>query len=324
MGTDWKQVGLALAAATAHTAEHVLPLSGKGDKLGADHLAVETLRAELQSLPYRMMVVIGEGEKDRAPMLYSGERLGSRSAEAPGLDLIVDPLECTTNFARGLPDSMVVVAATTEGTVQPIPGTYMEQLLVPPAAAGLLEADLRLDSSPAALLPEVAAALGRKVEDVTVVVQDRPRHKELIEGIRTAGAGVALIDSGSISAALEITSSSSGRLNLMWGIFGAPEGLVIAFLAALSGAGFLGRIRPHDPRTEEETRLLRLYDRTLSAQDWVQGQGVLVCSGLHASAVLPGAEWTPAGVRVHTLLWTHGHRSIATHLAGQQSSVEEF
>ena len=324
MATDWRQVGLDLAAATARTAQTLLPYSGKGDKLTADHVAVETLRAELQSTPYRMTVVIGEGEKDHAPMLYSGERLGAGGPEALGLDLVVDPLECTTNFARGLPDSMVVVAATSEGTVQPIPGTYMQQLLVPPSAAHLLGNGLGLESSPPDLLAEVAAALDRKVEELTVVVQDRPRHKELVEAIRAAGAGVALIDSGSISAALEIAAQSTGRLNMMWGVFGAPEGLVIAFLAALTGAGFLGRIRPHDERSEGQARLLRLNERTLSAKDWMQGEGVLLCSGLHTNSLLPGAERTPQGVLVRTLLWTHAHRSLVTHLSGQQSSLEEF
>ncbi len=324
MSLPWSQVGLALADATARTAAQVFSYSGKGDKHGADHTAVETMRAELQALPYRMTVVIGEGEKDQAPMLYSGERLGSRADDAPGLDLVVDPLECTTNFSRGLPDSMVVLAATTEGTVQPVPGTYMEQMLLPPHAADLLDEGVHLETDVREVLSRTAQRLGRSVPELTVVIQDRPRHKELIEAVRREGAGVSLIESGSISAALEVATQSGGRLSIMWGVYGAPEGLVIAFLAALTGAGFLGRVRPHDARSEEQTRLLRLEGRTLRAEDWMHGEGVLLCSGLHSNSLVPGVERANDGLRVTTLLWTHAGRSLITHAGGRRVSVREF
>lgn len=321
---NWNEVGLSLVEVTAQTAAEVFAHSGKNDKHTADHVAVEGLRARLQGLPFRMTVVSGEGEKDKAPMLFSGERLGNAGDSGPGLDLIVDPLECTTNFARGLPDSMVVLAATEEGATQPVPGTYMKQMLLPAASANRLGRDINLDSAPAEVLELVGRDTNRKPSEITVVVQDRPRHQQLIAELRAAGASVALVESGSISAALEIAAEQNGRLTMMWGIFGAPEGLIIALLAALTGLGFLGRIEPHDETTTAQAELLGLARRSLTAREWVQGPGVLICSGLHSNSILPGVSRGSQGLTVHSLLWAEGTRSRITHSPNAPLIVREF
>ena len=204
-----------MAGVTDAVARAVISLSGKNQKNKADHICVEAMRSGLNRLPYEMTVVIGEGEKDEAPMLYSGEVLGS-GGEA--LDLIVDPLECTSNFAKGLPDSMTVILAAEKGSVIHVPGTYMEQILLP------LDADPGpgvFDMERKEVLKRVSESLKVPVQDLTVIVQNRSRHEHLIEDIRSAGASVALIESGSISAACDIFARPQSRYHLLWGSFGA-------------------------------------------------------------------------------------------------------
>lgn len=326
---DFWETGRQLAQATESTARALMPYSGKGDKHEADGVAVRTLRESLNSLNLKLRIVIGEGEKDRAPMLYSGEQLGvpaDRTGEDGVLDLVVDPLECTGNFARGLSDSLCVLTASPANSVQAVPGTYMEQLLLPPPVTPLLGKEIDLDVPVEKVLKLTADSLGRSLRDITIVVQDRPRHERLIADIRKVGAGVSLIPSGSISAALKIMLGSSKRLTMMWGIFGAPEGLVLALLANCSRYGFLGRIHPHDEKSREETKALGLAGKTLTGTEWITGRGVVVISGVHTSIVLPGVEYVPSGpsLRVHTLLWTNDVRRVVTHLDGKEESIRDL
>lgn len=325
-----EKIGIQLAGVTEQAARAVMPLSGKGDKNTADQLAVEAMRDALNRIDQRFHIVLGEGGKDDAPMLYSGEVLGLRKADpaAESFDLIVDPLECTTNFAKGLPDSMSVLLAAPAGTVQAVPGTYMEQLLVPREAAHLLDGEINLDTPVAEVLPRVAAALGNALHEMCVVVQDRPRHQQLIEQIRATGAGVSLIDSGSISSAFRVILGRSRRTHMLWGTFGAPEGVVIAFMARQAGSGFLGRIRPHDEATAAETRELGLEGRSLREKDLVRAGGVIVLSGIHSSSLLRGVELvTRNGKHVHrvyTVLWTGDRQKLLVHEDGELIRQERF
>ncbi len=325
--TELKQLGLDLASVTEATARAVMPLSGKGDKHTADHLAVERMRQRLNELAYHFHVVLGEGGKDEAPMLFSGERLGLFAGDAAReqFDLIVDPLECTTNFACGLPDAMSVALAAPAGSIQSVPGSYMHQLLLPPRAAGLLDEGIDLDTPADELLARTAEALGLLVSDLCVVIQDRPRHKELIDAVRAQGAGVALIESGSISAAVEVLRGV-GRLHLLLGVFGAPEGVAIAFMARETGAGFLGRMAPHNEESAEETRALGLEGKQLRETELVRADGVIAMSGIHGSAILPGVELLRASgklsMRVHTMVWTPRQIWRVEHVDGRPGPVE--
>ncbi|MEQ9364695.1 MAG: fructose-bisphosphatase class II [Leptospirales bacterium] len=326
-----EELGLELAGVTERAARAVMPYSGKGDKDSADELAVEAMRDALNQLDRRFHVVLGEGGKDDAPMLYSGEVLGRRKEQGPdseSYDLIVDPLECTTNFARGLPDSMSVLLAAPAGSVQAVPGTYMEQLLVPGEAAHLLDGDIGLDTPVAEALPRIAKAMGNEVSEMCVVVQDRPRHKDLIAAIRATGAGVSLIDSGSISSAFRVILGRSRRTHMLWGTFGAPEGVVLAFMAREAGSGFLGRVRPHDEATTAETRELGLENKTLRETDLVRSGGVIVLSGIHSSSLLRGVELVSRGGRrvhrVYTVLWTGDRQKLLVHEDGELTRRERF
>lgn len=325
-----EKLGMDLAGVTEQAARAVMPYSGKGDKDTADQMAVEAMRAALNQLDNRFHIVLGEGGKDDAPMLFSGELLGRRKDDPGGesYDLIVDPLECTTNFAKGLPDSMSVLLAAPAGTVQAVPGTYMEQLLVPPEAAHLLDGHIDLDTPVAEALPRIAQAMGNEVFEMCVVVQDRPRHKELIAAIRATGAGVSLIDSGSISSAFRVILGRSRRTHMLWGTFGAPEGVVLAFMAREAGSGFLGRIKPHDDATVAETRELGLENKTLREKDLVRSGGVIVLSGIHSSSLLRGVELVTRNGRhvhrVYTVLWTGDRQQLLVHEDGELTRQERF
>ncbi|MBI40674.1 MAG: fructose-bisphosphatase class II [Leptospiraceae bacterium] len=302
----WIDRGKELAWVTDSVARSVIELSGKNAKNEADHICVEAMREGLNDLPYKMTVVIGEGEKDEAPMLYSGEVLGAGGEE---MDLIVDPLECTSNFAKGLPDSMTVILAAERGSVIHVPGTYMEQILIPLQAdpgPGIFEME-RKD-----VLKQVSDALDVPVKDLTVIVQNRPRHENLIEDIRSAGASVALIESGSISAACDIFARSENRYHMLWGSFGAPEGLVLGFLSRANGYRFYGRIDPHNEKTEEEARELGVLGRVLRGDEWIAGSGVLVMTGLHDSTWLRGVRRSyrkdEVDHKTTTVIWSLGQK----------------
>lgn len=316
-----------LARVTETTARALMPLSAKGKKDEADQLAVDTMRAQLNALDYNFRVVLGEGAKDNAPMLYTGETLGKKKDSASrAIDLVVDPLECTTNFSKGLPDSTSVLLAVEQGHVQFVPGSYMQQLLVPGQASHLLDTQITLDSPVPEILGHVAQSVNRKINELVVVVQDRPRHKELIESIRKEGAGISLVESGSISAAFEVVAGQSKRTQLLWGTFGAPEALIIAFMARQSGFGFLARMVPHDQKTAIETRQLGLENKTLHTRDLVSGDAVLCISGIHASSWLRGVEALTQSnshrFRVHTLYWKEKTPVVLVHIDGELVEVK--
>ena len=324
---DYNETGMAIAKATEAVARAVVTLSGKGKKDDADHVAVETMREVLNSLELNLHVHLGEGEKDNAPMLYTGERLGKNAGQGGDVfDLVVDPLECTTNFSRGLADSTSVIVASPEGSFQEIPGSYMDQIFISPMAGNCLEKDgLTIDSDPADVVRSVSSAIGCPVAELTVVVQDRPRHKELIEGIRKAGAGVSMIESGSISAALEILVNPGSRSQMLWGTFGAPEGLVLAAASNLGGNTFYGRIAPHNDTARAHAEELGMLNRILSGKEWVREPVILVVSGIHSSTWLRGVERAYAdgkgNYKTHTIVWTPEKRMELIYRDGDFSEM---
>lgn len=323
---DFYSLGLELSGATDLAARRVMRWSGKGRKNEADHEAVSAVREYIDRLNHSFIVLIGEGEKDQAPQLYAGERLGRKAGE-PEIDLVVDPLECTTNFARGLHDSMSVVMAAPRGRIPEIPGTYMTQLLVPPSPAAdylnSLPASDVIDMKTKDLLKVTAEKNGVSPADFVVVVQDRPRHTELIESIRSMGAGVALIESGSISAGTEILLRRGGRWSMMMGTYGAPEGLVLAFMARTSGGFFAGRIAPHDPLFARRTRELGLEDKAMNASEWCPSDGCLVLTGVHSSTFLHGVE-NSGGMRTESLLWSPEGLHFLNHTDGALVSSQQI
>ena len=264
---------------------------GKGDKEAADQAAVDGMRAMLHSVPMDGVVVIGEGEKDEAPMLYNGERIGDGTP--PEVDIAVDPLEGTTLAAHGMPSALAVIALSARGTMfDPGPCVYMEKMAGSPEIADVLDLDRPLAETVAL----VAQRKGCDVGDVMVVVLDRPRHTDGIREIRAAGARVRLIAHGDVSAALLAVTERS-PVDLLWGIGGTPEGVISAAAIKCLGGQLLGRLWPRDEH-ERAAAVEAGYDleRVLDRDDLVAGEDVFFsATGVTDGDVLQGVRYPSAG-----------------------------
>jgi fructose-1,6-bisphosphatase II len=219
---------------------------GKGEKEEADRAAVDAMRLLLETVPMDGIVVIGEGEKDEAPMLYNGEQIGDGSP--PEVDIAVDPLEGTTLTARGMPSALSVIALSERGTMfDPGPCVYMEKLAGGAEIADLLTLDDPLEN----VVARVAERRGVEVGDITLIMLDRPRHQEMVGRLREVGASIRFISDGDVSAALFAVSAQTGGVDLLWGIGGTPEGVLSAAAIKCLGGQLLGRLWP---RNDEERR----------------------------------------------------------------------
>jgi fructose-1,6-bisphosphatase class II len=283
------------AIAAAHT-------MGQGDRRRSDQVAVEAMRRELQLLPMHGRVVIGEGERDEAPMLYVGEEVGSLVgvAGASQVDLAVDPLEGTNLCATGAPDATAVLAAAERGGLLHAPDVYMQKLIVGPTARGFVH----LDAPVAENLRAMAKAYDREVEDLTVIVLDRPRHQQLIQDIREAGARIRLIGDGDLSAAIAVAVRGTG-VHAVMGIGGAPEGVISAAALRCLGGEIQARLVANDEAQRE--RLLRLgfhnLDRIYTTEDLAPGEEILVsCTGVTDGELLRGVGFFGGGCRTHSLV----------------------
>jgi fructose-1,6-bisphosphatase II len=286
-----RNLALELVRVTEAAALAAAPLVGKGDKEAADQAAVDGMRYMLHSVQMDGVVVIGEGEKDEAPMLYNGEQIGDGSP--PQVDIAVDPLEGTTLAANGMPSALAVIALSARGTMfDPGPVVYMEKMAGAPEIADLLDLDRPLGET----VRLVAERKGSEVGDVMVVVLDRPRHERGIAEIRDAGARVRLIPHGDVSAALLAVTERS-PVDLLWGIGGTPEGVISAAAVKCVGGQLLGRLWPRD-ETERATAVEAGYDlgRVLDRDDLVSGNDVFFsATGITDGDVLEGVRYPHAG-----------------------------
>ncbi|MFM9022826.1 MAG: class II fructose-bisphosphatase [Solirubrobacterales bacterium] len=287
-----RNLALELVRVTEAAALAAARLVGRGDKEAADQAAVDAMRGVLETVPMAGIVVIGEGEKDEAPMLFNGEEVGDGSE--PKVDIAVDPLEGTTLTARGMPSALAVIAVSPRGTMfDPGPCVYMEKLAGDEEIADLLD----LDTPIGELCVQVAERKGTDIGDVTVVVLDRDRHQEGIDAIREAGARVRLISDGDVSAALLAVSERS-PVDLLWGVGGTPEGVISAAAIKAIGGGMVGRLWP---RNEEERQAAidagYDLDRQLTQDDLVAGEDCFFsATGVTDGDVLQGVRYEGAGV----------------------------
>ncbi|MHB8490717.1 MAG: class II fructose-bisphosphatase [Solirubrobacteraceae bacterium] len=286
-----RNLALELVRVTEAAALACAPLVGGGEKEAADQAAVDGMRFMLSSVRMDGVVVIGEGEKDEAPMLYNGERIGDGSP--PHVDIAVDPLEGTTLAAHGMPAALAVIALSERGTMfNPGPCVYMEKMAGAPEIADLLDLDRPLGET----VRLVAQRKGCEVSDVMVVVLDRERHTEGIRAIREAGARVRLIAHGDVSAALlAVTERSS--VDLLWGIGGTPEGVISAAAIKCLGGQLLGRLWPRD-ETERAAARAAGYDlaHVLDCDELVAGDDVFFsATGVTDGDVLQGVRYPSAG-----------------------------
>ncbi len=273
---------------------------GQGDRKGSDHVTVEAMRHEMECLDIDGTIVIGEGERDEAPMLYIGEKVGTGSGRA--VDIAVDPLEGTNLCATGTPGAIAVLAAAEQGGLLHAPDIYMDKLVVPGAARDRV--DLR--APVADNLRALAGSLNRDVDDLVVIVLDRPRHEKLIADIRAAGARIRLIGDGDLSAGISAAVSGTG-VHAVMGIGGAPEGvLTAAAMRCLNGAiqGRLVLTRPADADRLRKMGITDL-DRVYRTEDLAPGRDIVfAAAGVTEGPLLKAVRFFRDGVRTECLVMT--------------------
>jgi fructose-1,6-bisphosphatase II len=278
---------------------------GRGERDAADQAAVEKMREVLNEMDIKGTIVIGEGERDEAPMLFIGEVVGRGGVE---VDIAVDPVEGTNLVANGLPNSIAVLAVTAKGGLLNAPDTYMAKLAVGPKAAPYVH----IDASVTENLQVVANALERPIDDVTVVILDRPRHKELIEEVRRAGAKIKLISDGDVDAAIATAIDGTG-IHVALGTGGAPEGVLAAAALRCLGGGFMGRLKP---RNDDEVKRAKAMgfdnvDKVLSMDDLVKTDDVtFVASGITDGDLVKGVRFFGNGARTHSIVMNGEARTV--------------
>ena len=272
-------------------------LMGRGDEKAADQAAVDAMRTMLESVDCQATVVIGEGERDEAPMLYIGETVGSGNGTE--LEIAVDPLEGTTVCANGGTNSISVMAIAEKGGMLNAPDTYMQKIAVGPEGKGLID----ILESPKENLKRLAEAKKCRVQDLTAIVLDRPRHKELISEIRDAGARIMLIGDGDVSAAIATCDPDSG-VDILFGTGGAPEGVIAAAALRCLGGDFQGIFRPRNEEEVERAKKMGIEDmtRVMNIEDLASGNVMFCATGVTTGNLLPGVQFKSWGAITHSMV----------------------
>ena len=271
---------------------------GRGEKESADQAAVDAMRHMLQTVAMDGVVVIGEGEKDEAPMLFNGEHVGN--GQGVEVDVAVDPLEGTRLTALGMPNAIAVIAVAERGTMFfPGAAVYMDKIAVGAAAADAID----ITAPPAENVRRVAKAKGKKVEDVVVVVLDRDRHEGLVRELREVGASVRLITDGDVAPSIAASRAQS-TVDLLMGVGGTPEGVISAAAIKCLGGAIQGRLWPRsDEERQELTDAGFDLDRVLTTDDLVSGEDVFVAAtGVTDGALLNGVHYTPGGAVTESIV----------------------
>ena len=278
---------------------------GRGEGGLSDKVAVESMRRTMDSIPMRGRIVIGEGERDEAPMLYIGEKVGAEfpdGMDVPEVDIAVDPLEGTNLCATGAAGSITVLAASDAGGLLHAPDCYMEKIVVGPSCKGAVD----LDASVAENLGNIARRMERAVQDLTVVVLDRPRHEKLVEDIRAAGARIRLISDGDLSAGIAAAVIGTG-VHAVMGTGGAPEGVITAAAIRCLNGYMLGRLIIYKPELEERIARMGIRDknRIYRAEDLAPGnQLIFAATGVTDGALLKGVRFFGEGTRTSSIVLT--------------------
>lgn len=318
---------------------------GQGDRKHSDHVAVEAMRQVMDTVPMRGRIVIGEGERDEAPMLYIGEELGGRdySAESrdefPEVDIAVDPLEGTNLCALGANNAIAVLAASERGGLLNAPDIYMDKIVVGPSCKGAVDIDAPVKDN----LKNIARRLGRDIEDLTIITLDRPRHKKLVQDVRDAGARIRLISDGDLSAGISAAVAGTNIHGLM-GIGGAPEGVITAAAMKCLNGEIQAKL-VFDPERlgvdkdkvpSEEVVLERLKsmgindaNKIYDTNDLAPGKKIIfAATGVTDGSLLRGVRFFGDGKRTHSLVMTSDPKSIrfvdTVHVEGGPDAVIRF
>jgi fructose-1,6-bisphosphatase class II len=278
---------------------------GQGDRKLADEVATEAMRSTMDTVPMRGTIVIGEGERDEAPMLYIGEKVGAKfpdGMEVPEVDIAVDPLEGTNLCATGAPGSITVLAASERGGLLNAPDCYMDKIVVGPSCKGCVD----LDAPVADNLKNIAKALARDVDDLVVIVLDRPRHEKLINDIRAAGARIRLIGDGDLSAGIAAAVIGTG-VHAVMGSGGAPEGVITAAAIRCLNGYMLGRLVINKPELEERIARMGIKDKKkiYTAEELAPGkQMIFAATGVTEGALMRGVRFFGEGTRTSSVIMT--------------------
>jgi fructose-1,6-bisphosphatase II / sedoheptulose-1,7-bisphosphatase len=268
-------------------------LVGRGDEKAADHAAVEAMRKAFDTLYMDGTVVIGEGERDEAPMLFIGEKVGGAQGTGPKIDIALDPLEGTTITAKAGPNALAVLAAAEEGGLLHAPDVYMEKLAVGP---GYPEGVINLNKTPTENVAAVAAAKGVKPDEIIVCVLDRPRHADLIEELREIGCGIHLIPDGDVAGVIAVTDEET-TIDIYMGSGGAPEGVLAAAALRCVGGQIQGRLlfRNEDERSRARKWGIKDLDKIYTLKDLAKGDCIFAATGVTDGSLLSGVKRLKGG-----------------------------
>ncbi len=271
---------------------------GRGDNHAADQAAVDAMRTALNRLEIRGRIVIGEGERDEAPMLFIGEEVGT--GKGPRVDIALDPLEGTTITAKGLPNALAVIAFAEDGKLLHAPDVYMDKIAV---GGGLPANVIDLDDAPEVNLRRVAEAKGCKIADLMVCILDRPRHADLIKAVRAAGAGINLIGDGDVYGVMATSQANSG-IDLYMGSGGAPEGVLACAALRCIGGQFQGRLmfRNDEEKARAERIGIQDLDRKYDMMELAAGDVIFAATGVTDGNLLKGVDLREGGARTQSLV----------------------
>ena len=274
-------------------------LMGRGNEKQSDQAAVDAMRKMFDSLNIRGTVVIGEGERDEAPMLYIGEKVGRGREDDPEVDIALDPLEGTTICATGRPNSISVIAIAEKGNFLHAPDVYMQKLAVGPKARGAIDMSL----SPTQNLRRIADAMNRYIEDLTVVILDRPRHEGLIREVREAGARIKLIQDGDVSAAIATCFEETG-VDVLMGTGGAPEGVIAAAALRCVGGDMLGKLIFNKQEQIDRAKTMGITDpdKAYKIDELAKGNVMFAASGVTSGEFLKGVRFFPGGAETNSVV----------------------
>ena len=294
-----RMLSLGLARVSEAAALASAGLIGRGDEKAADQAAVNAMRDQLNLLDIAGVVVIGEGERDEAPMLYIGEQVGT--GKGPAVDIALDPLEGTTLTAKDMPNALTVIAMAPRGTLLHAPDVYMEKLAIGPGhKPGLVT----LTMSPSERVSALAAAKGCSTEDITVCILERPRHEELIHEVRSTGAAIRLITDGDVAGVMHCAEPDLTGIDMYMGSGGAPEGVLAAAALKCMGGQFFGKLifRNDDERARARKAGITNFDRVYTRDDLVRSDVIFAATGVTTGSLLAGIKREPGWVTLETIL----------------------
>jgi fructose-1,6-bisphosphatase II len=300
-----RNLALEVVRVTEAAALAAARLMGRGDNVAADQAAVEAMRTAFNAVQFKGKVVIGEGERDEAPMLYIGEEVGA--SESPAVDIAVDPLEGTTIVATGGNNALAVIAIAEQGGFLHAPDTYMQKLAVGPKARGVID----ITASPTENLRRIAKALKVYIEDLCVVILDRPRHQDLIAECRSVGVRIKLIGDGDVAAAIA-TAKEGTDVNVLMGTGGAPEGVLAAAALKCLGGDFQGILKFRNKEEAERAYAMGIDDpnKVYKLEDLARSEVMFAATGVTFGNFLRGVQFFSGGANTYSVVMRSKSRTV--------------